>query len=156
MNNSTQKQDTNHDWEKKAQEYLDGWKRAKADYINLKRESEKHIQEIASFAQVQLIFQMLPLFSHFEKALEHIPQEQKDRDWAKGLFQIHKQWTKILESIGLQRIETVGKKFQPEYHEAISHEKKEGFESDMIFEEAEAGYSFRGKTIKAAKVKVAN
>jgi molecular chaperone GrpE len=61
----------------------------------------------------------------------------------------------FLKQLGIEEIKTVGEKFNPEFHEAASHEEKEGFETDTIFEEVKAGYTLHGKVIYPAKVKVA-
>jgi molecular chaperone GrpE len=66
--------------QKKEQEHLDGWKRAKADYLNLKKETEKRQIEIIQFANAALVAELLPIFDHFKLALQHTPQEQKKAD----------------------------------------------------------------------------
>lgn len=141
--------------EKRAQEYLDGWKRAKADYINLKKETDEKTKEMFEFAAVGFIFRLIPLSRNFEEAFKHLPENINYIEWVKGIEQIKKQLEGIFFEMGLMRIETVGKKFNPEFHEAVSHEAKEGAGHDTIIEEISAGYMLNGKTIAPAKVKVA-
>lgn len=141
--------------QKKEQEHLDGWKRAKADYLNLKKETEKRQQEFIQFANAALVAELLPVFDHFKLALQHVPAEQKKAEWVIGFFHIKKQFEDFLKQLDIEEIKTVGEKFNPELHEAVSHDQKEGFETDAIFEEVKAGYTLHGKVIYPAKVKVA-
>ncbi len=140
--------------QRKEQEHLDGWKRAKADYLNFKKDTEKRQVEIIQFANAALIAELLPIFDHFKLALQHVPKDQKDTDWVVGFFHIKKQFEDFLKQLGIKEIKTVGEKFNPEFHEAVSHEEKEGFETNVIFEEVKAGYTLHGKVIHPAKVKV--
>lgn len=141
--------------QKKSEEHLNGWKRAKADYINFKKDTEKQNQELIQFANAALIVQILPIFEHFKKALAHIPKEQAESGWVMGIINIKKQFVDFLKKLGVEEIKTVGEKFNPSLHEAASHEEKEGFETDVIFEEVESGYTLYGQLLKPAKVKVA-
>ena len=75
---------------KKTEDYLSGWKRAKADYLNFKKDTEKQHLELLHFANVALIIQFLPIFDHFKLALSHIPEEEKGAEWVKGFFHIQK------------------------------------------------------------------
>ena len=140
---------------KKADEYLNGWQRAKADYLNLKKENEKNKVETIQFANAALIAELLPVFENFKIACNHLPKEQTDSDWAVGFTHIKKQFTDFLDQLGIKEIKTVGEKFDPSLHEAVAHEENEDFESDIIFEEVKAGYTLHGKIVNPAKVKVA-
>lgn len=140
---------------KKAEEYLNGWKRAKADYLNFKKDTEKRQAEIIQFANAALIAELLPIFDHFKIALKHIPAEHKDLEWVKGIKHIKKQFIDFLKKLGIEEIKTVGQKFKPDLHEAVAHEPKEGFKPDIIFAEVKPGYTLHGRVIQPAKVKVA-
>ncbi|MFA5021528.1 MAG: nucleotide exchange factor GrpE [Patescibacteria group bacterium] len=141
--------------QKKAEEHLDGWRRAKADYLNLKKESESRQGELIQFANAALIAQLLPIFDHFKLACQHVPKDDAKKDWVVGFFHIKKQFEDFLKNLGIEEIKTVGEKFNPEFHEAVVHEKMQGFEADEIFEEVKSGYLLYGKVVNPAKVKVA-
>ncbi len=141
--------------QQKAEEYLDGWKRAKADYINFKKENEKRQVELIQFSNAGLVAELLPIYDHFKLALAHVPAEQQSAEWVKGFFHIKNQWHDFFKRLGIEEIKTVGERFNPELHEAVSHEEKSGIEADIIFEETKAGYTLHGKIIYPAKVKVA-
>lgn len=140
---------------KKMEEYMNGWKRAKADYINLKKDSEKKQMEMMQFANASLILQILPIYDNFKLAWKHIPDDQKKSDWMIGLEQIKKQMTDFLKQLGIDEIKTEGEKFDPEKHEAVGKEKKDGVEADTIIEEVKPGYMMHDKVLDPAKVKVA-
>ncbi len=138
------------------EEYLNGWKRAKADYINLKKETEKKQGEMVQFASAALILQMLPIYDNFKLAWQHIPEEHKKSDkWLEGIRQIKKQFAELMKNLGIEEIKTVGEKFDPEIHEAVAKEKKEDMESNTVFEEIKGGYKLYDKVLEPAKVKVA-
>lgn len=138
----------------KAEEYLEGWKRAKADYSNFKKESEKRVQEVIGFANAGLVAQLIPVFNNFKLACRHIPQEELKKEWVVGFMHIKKQFEDFLNNLGIEEMKTVGEKFNPEIHEAVEYEEKEDFETDTIFEEVQPGYTLQGKVINPAKVKV--
>ncbi|MFH1597523.1 MAG: nucleotide exchange factor GrpE [Patescibacteria group bacterium] len=138
----------------KMAEYLDGWKRAKADYLNQKKETEAQLKDTVMFANASLIFELLPVMDNFDRAMSHVAKKDKDTDWVKGVVQIQKQLEDILKIEGVERIKTVGEKFNPEVHEAITMEDKKEEESGIISEEMEAGYKLNEKVLRPAKVKV--
>jgi len=132
--------------EKERAEYLAGWQRAKADYLNLQREYEKKIADCFKFANHQLILELLPFLDSFEAAVKNGKDE--------GIKHLYNQLLSVLKSNGLEEINTVGEKFNPEIHEAVEIVKAEK-EEGTIIEEIQRGYKFHGKLIRASKVKVA-
>jgi len=141
--------------QKKSDEHLEGWKRAKADYLNLKKDNEKYQAEMIQFANAALIAQLLPIFDHYKLAWQHVPADFQKTDWVVGFEHIKKQFTDFFKNLGIEEIKTVGEKFNPEFHEAVAHEEKDGFETDTIFAEVKPGYLLQGKVIYPARVKVA-
>lgn len=139
----------------KEEEYLENWKRAQADYLNLKRRIEEDKKEITRLANKNLVLQILPVLDNFRRAFRHISDEYKDSDWVEGIKHLERQLEEILKNEGLKRIPTLEHEFDPNLHEAVLIEEKKGIKKGMILEELEAGYKFEDKIIKAAKVKVA-
>jgi molecular chaperone GrpE len=136
------------------EEYLDGWKRAKADYINMKRDVEKEKMEIVQFANAGLLLELMPIYDHFKIALKHVPEASQKEAWVEGFKHIAKQMKDFLKNMGVEEISTEGKDFNPEQHEAVSKEKKEGVEPGKILEERHTGFTLQGKVIRPAKVTV--
>jgi len=154
-----------------AEEYLNGWKRAKADLINYKKDIEKRQQVLRQFLVADTILELLPIHDNFKRAMEHINNvtmkqcNNEDNEsgksinnpktWFEGIKHIKSQLDKFLKDRGVEEIKTVGEKFNPELHEAIDKRKVEGVEPDIILEESSAGYTIDGKVIVPAKVVVA-
>ncbi len=139
---------------KSAQEHLDGWKRAQADYVNLKRRVENDITDLAAFANADLISKLLPVLDNFRRAFIHIPKEKEEDDWVKGIKQVEKQLEDILKSEGLEKIDILGKEADPNVCEVVCFEESRKHKDGEVIEEIEAGYKLKGKVIKPAKVKV--
>src|SRR3989339_1815523 len=134
---------------KKMDEYLNGWKRAKADYINQKKEFEKREKELIQFANASLILEMMPIYDNFKLAWKHIPEEHRKNDeWLKGIEHIKNQFQGLLKNLGIEEIKTVGEKFDPELHDAVSKEKVEGKEAGIIVDEIKSGYKLYDKVLE--------
>ena len=133
---------------KRAEEYLNGWKRSKADYLNLEKEVVEEKIRFIKLANLEFIIKILPILDSFKKLIEHLSPEIKNSDWGKGLLQFEKQLEKFLKEIGLEKIRTLNEKFNPLFHEVID---KKG-ESDKIIEEIETGFLLNGEVIRPAKV----
>lgn len=139
---------------KQNEDHLNGWRRAKADYLNLKKETEQKSRELIQFANVGLILQILPIYENFKTAWEHVPEEDKKKDWVVGVGHIKKQMEDFLKSLGLEPIKTVGERFDHNLHEAVAFEKVEGKEDDIIIKEVKGGFKFYDKVLEPAKVVV--
>jgi len=143
-------------YKEKAAENLAGWQRAKADYQNLIKRTAAEKETAVKMANEQLILEMLPLVDNFKHACDHLPADLEGNDWIKGVLFIRDQLEKLLENEGAKPIASVGKKFDPEKHEAVERIKtKESGKKDIVVEEVQVGYTLRGKVIRPARVKVA-
>lgn len=139
----------------KCQEYLDGWKRAKADYANLQKEAEDARARAAQCSKEILLAEIIPVLENFKMAFGHVAKEDRTKDWVVGLEHTKKQLEGLLKSSGIEPIETVGQEFDPELHEAVGTRQEEGQEAGAILEEAKGGYKMSEKTLIPAKVIVA-
>jgi len=141
--------------QKKCDEYLSGWQRAQADYQNLVKESAQRQSEFVKFANQGFILELLPILDNFKIAFEQIPDDEKDSAWVVGFGHIKKQLEDLLKRKGVEEIKTKGKKFDPELHEAVAHEKTASHKSGQIIKQVKPGYKLNNKIIQAAKVVVA-
>ena len=143
---------------KERDEYLDGWKRAKADFLNYKKEEGERIQATIDFSRRCLLEKILPILDNLARAEKEIPEGERENKVYKGFLQIVFQWREFLKNEGIEEIETVGKPFNPELHEAVGEvDPSTGLErgvSGMVAEEVEKGYIMNGALIRPAKVKV--
>jgi len=124
----------------KLDEYLAGWKRERADFINYKKEETERISGFMKYANEEIILNLLPILDNLILAQNHIND--------KGLEQVIKQFQDFLKKEGIDTIETVSKNFDPNLMEAI-----EG-EGEIVSEEVQQGYTLNGKLIRPAKVKI--
>jgi len=142
------------DYEKQKKEYLTGWQRERADFINYKKDELKKIQELVKYANSGMVLKLLPILDNFDIAEKKISEKSKDNKDVKGLLQIKNQLEDFLKNSGIEPIEVLGKKFNPAYHEIIELVENKKKESGIIIEEMQKGYTVYGKLLRPAKVKV--
>jgi len=121
-----------------------------ADFENFRKWSAKEKEIVTELANERLINDLLVILDDFEHALPCLEQE-KNRE---GMKMIYKNFAKILCAYGLQPITCLGKKFDPQFHEALCTEKCEK-EQNTVLEELEKGYQLKSKVIRPSKVKIA-
>jgi molecular chaperone GrpE len=126
--------------------------RARAEFDNFRRRAERERSEYLQFAGADLVKDLLPILDDFERALK---VETADRNYAKGIELIYQRFADTLKRLGAEPIESVGRKFDPNIHEAVQREQTEEAEDQTVLEEYQRGYNFRGKLLRPAWVKVA-
>ncbi len=145
-------EDTLTKCQKERDEYLDGWKRAKADLLNYKKDEARRFEMTLKFANESMIHELISVLDSFDLALITLEKEDKAE---KGMYLIKSQLEDILKQYGLEHlIISTGQKFDPALHEAIA-EIESDKPSGTIIEEVERGYMMNGKLIRPARVKMA-
>ncbi len=145
---------------KEKDEYLDGWKRAKADLINYKKDEAKRFEMMMKFSQEAIIKDLIMVLDNFDLALAALEKESKAENGSaeltiKGIYLIRTQLEDILKQNGLERvIISVGQPFDPFLQEAIASVDSDQ-PSGTVIEEVERGYLLHGKLARPARVKVA-
>ena len=134
-------------------EYLAGWQRARADFLNHKKEERERMQEFIKFAEEELLSELLPIVDNLELALDQL--EGKEDAVSKGFLQIAMLMKQFLKDHQVEELKAEGEKFNPEFHEAAGEVEKEGVEPGMIVEVLSRGYTLYGKLLRPAKVKIA-
>lgn len=140
--------------EKQKKEYLAGWQRERADFINYKKDELKKIEELIKYASLGMVLKLLPILDNFDIAEKKISEKSKNNKDIKGLIQIKNQLEDFLKTSDIERIEVLGKRFDPAYHEIVELVEEKGKESGIIIEEMQKGYTVHGKILRPAKVKV--
>jgi molecular chaperone GrpE len=141
--------------EKEKKEYFNGWQREKADFINYKNKESERSGELVSFLRSEIFLDILPIMDNFNLAERAIPQDKKADNNVKGLLMIKNQLEEVLKEQGLEEIDCLGKKFDPNFAEAVEIVDDPDAESGKVVEEVEKGYSFKGMVLRPAKVKIA-
>jgi molecular chaperone GrpE len=126
--------------------------RARAEFENARRRSERDRLEYFQYAAMESVRDMLPILDDFERALK---VETADRDYAKGVELIYQRMADTLKKLGLEPIETAGKTFDPNLHQAVERVETEDAEDQAILGEFQRGYNFKGKLLRPAMVRVA-
>ena len=139
--------------ETKISELTVGWQRTQADFVNFKKQAADERIKLIRSAGVDIVDQLLPVLDHFQLAAKHLPKELENDSWAQGIKQIEKQFENILFENGLERIDSLGKEFDPELHEAVEEVESEK-PSGIIVEEILSGYKYSDSILRTAKVKV--
>lgn len=134
------------------QQYLDGWQRAKADYVNIKKRTEDERQSLVREASLGLVEALLPVLDSFEHALE---APNADEKWLQGITNTYTQLKKTLEGEGLVFFDPLGEKFDPARHEPVGTVAVEEESSDnTVTKVYQSGYTLHGKVIRPARVAV--
>ena len=142
--------------QKKREEYLAGWQRARADFLNYKKEEMERIGEILKYGNLDLILKILPILDNFEIAEKKLSESLKNDESVKGVLQLKNQILDFLKKEEVEEIKIkLGEKFDPNFQEAVGEVEKADCEAGTIVEETQKGYILNGRVIRPVKVKVA-
>lgn len=134
---------------KQRDEYLSGWQRAKADFINYKKEEMKHLEEVARYGNVDLIKDMISVLDNFDLGLRSL---EKAGPVEKGVYLIKSQMEDILKKRGVEKIDIKpGDQFDPTVAEALS-EVPSDHPPGTVVEQIEPGYRLHDKIVRPARV----
>lgn len=137
-----------------ANDYQQKWLRAQADFDNFRRRSRQEKEEFAKYASMQLIEQLLPIIDNFDRAIVS-SKETKDIDsLTRGIEMIYRQLEQVLANEGLQKMEAVGKPFDPEFHQAVAQVESDDFDEGIVVGELQTGYILKNKVLRPAMVQV--
>jgi len=126
--------------------------RQRAEFDNYRRRADRERSDYLQYAAMELVRDILPALDDFERALQH---ETADQEYAKGVELIYQRLAEILKKLGLEAVETAGRRFDPNLHQAVQRVETEEVEDQTIMDEFQKGYNFRGKLLRPAMVKVA-
>jgi molecular chaperone GrpE len=138
----------------KSEEYLNNWKRERADFLNYKKDEAKRIEEFVRFANEDLVLEMLETLDDLELAVKELK--------GVGLEPIIKKFKDLFKKYGVEEIEVAGQKFNPEFHEVVatlqeSEPRPDGREMEPGGEKmlpVRTGYTMHGKVIRPARVQI--
>ncbi|HEV2403028.1 MAG TPA: nucleotide exchange factor GrpE [Candidatus Saccharimonadales bacterium] len=127
--------------------------RERADALNIRRRHEEQVSKLRELVKAGIIRDFLPVIDNLERALKHVPKELEGNDYIKGVEGVVRQFEKVLQDIGVERIKTVGERFDPLLHEAVSMEEGDG-DQEVVSEELQSGYRLGDEVLRHAMVKV--
>ncbi len=137
--------------EEKNNELNDRLLRRAAEFENYKRRTENEKDVLFKYAAEPFILKILPIYDDLKRSLSHIDNDNLEsvRD---GFKMITDKFTQVLEAQGVKKIDSVGKEFDYEYHEALLQQPSEEYPENIIIEEIEPGYIYKDKVLKHSKV----
>ncbi len=139
-----------------AAENLDGWQRARAEFANYKRRTDAERIEMSANAGADVLKRVLPIVDDFDRAAATLPDELKSQPWVNGVMLVHRKLTSLLEQSNVKPIAAnPGDAFDPNLHEAITHEDADQIESGHIIGEVARGYKLGERVLRPAMVRVA-
>lgn len=126
--------------------------RSRAEFDNFRKRTAREVERIRKTAAESLIHELLSVVDNLELALQHGDGDKNSL--AEGVKLVHKQILDVLERNGLERIEAVGKKFDPNIHEAVAQSASDEVEADHVINEFQRGYRLGGQILRPSKVLV--
>jgi molecular chaperone GrpE len=167
MDDNNQEEQLEESSLKQLQEDLDSannnWKRALADFENYKRRQEAENRDLLQFAREVVVAKLLPTLDSLEQGLKHAPVVNEElrmqnaeftkhyENWQTGVNGIVIQLDKVLGELGVKKIEALGKKFDPHFHEAVREVESEA-DDGIVVDELQTGFELNGKVIRPSQV----
>lgn len=147
--------------DKKAQSYKeqieqleDKVKRQLAEFENFRNRTEKEKHAMFETGAKSVIEKILPVVDNFERGLATVPEDKKEDPFVDGMERIYKQFLTELENIGVKPIEAVGQEFDPNLHNAVMQVESGDYESGVVAQELQKGYTYRESVVRHSMVAV--
>lgn len=141
--------------QEKVDELEDRVKRQMAEFDNFRKRSEKEKSAMFETGAKSVIEKMLPVVDNFERGLAGLSEEEMKQPFAEGMNMVYKQLMTELEKLEVKPIEAVGCEFNPELHNAVMQVESEEYESGIIAQELQKGYTYRDSVVRHSMVAVA-
>nr|MDO8099584.1 nucleotide exchange factor GrpE [Candidatus Njordarchaeota archaeon] len=139
----------------KAEQYLNSLKYLKAEFENYQKRTTKEMDELAKRGSERLARKLLAVVDDFERTIAASKAVAEPKKLLSGVEMILKELLKILKSEGIVKIEALGRKFDPELHEAVAVTRTDKHPADTVIEEQRPGYMFEGRVLRPSMVAVA-
>jgi len=138
------------------EEYYNRMLRIQADFENFRRRSRQEFEQAGLSGEEKIIKKILPVLDSMERALGNMNgSSSENAGWLEGVQLIYRQFQNILTTEGLEVIAALDQPFDPQVHEAVLQEVREGVTEPTVVEELQKGYKYKGKLIRPSMVKVA-
>lgn len=138
----------------KIEELEDRVKRQMAEFENFRKRTDKEKTAMFETGAKSVIEKILPVVDNFERGLATVPEEDKGSPFAEGMEMIYKQLLKELEKMDVKPIPAVGEEFDPNFHNAVMQVESEEYESGVIAQELQKGYTYRDSVVRHSMVAV--
>jgi molecular chaperone GrpE len=132
----------------------DKLKRQMAEFENFRKRTEKEKTQMYDMGARSIIEKILPVIDNFERGFAAVSEEDKDDAFVTGMDKVYKQMMTELDAIGVKPIEAVGKEFNPDYHNAVMQVASEEYESGIVAQELQKGYTYKDYVVRHSMVAV--
>lgn len=129
-------------------------KRQMAEFENFRRRTDREKQAMFETGARSVIEKILPVVDNFERGLATVPEEQKEDPFVDGMNRVYRQLLTELDNIGVKPIEAVGREFDPSLHNAVMQVASEEYESGVVAQELQKGYTYRDSVVRHSMVAV--
>jgi len=153
MTDEKENEQLNNDVEeckRQAEEYLNNWKRERADFINYKKDEAERMEEFLKFSTEGIVMELLDVIDGIEAARNNLPDTKELKEWIDGFDSSLHKLEDFLKKFGVEKTKISGARFDPLLHEAVEVQDKDGGK----IEEIRPGYTMHGKVIRPARVKI--
>ncbi len=149
------KQDKKEDaYKEKIEQLEDRVRRQLAEFENFRTRSEREKQAMFEMGAKSIIEKMLPIADNFERGLGTVSAEDTDKPFVDGMNLVYRQLMTELDNLGVKPIEAVGKEFDPNLHNAVTQVESEEYESGIVAQELQKGYTYHGTVVRHSMVAV--
>ena len=142
--------------DEKIEELSDKLLRQMAEFDNFRKRTEKEKSAMYEIGAKDIIEKLLPVVDNFERGFLSVAEEDKEDAFVTGMEMVYKQTLKSLQEAGLEQIEAVGKEFDPNLHNAVMHVEDENLGENVVANEFQKGYTYKGTVVRFSMVQVAN
>lgn len=129
--------------------------RQMAEFENFRKRTEKEKSAMFETGAKSVIEKILPVVDNFERGLASVPEEEKDSPFADGMNMIYRQLMTELDNMGVKPIKAVGQEFNPDLHNAVMQVESQEFESGVVAQELQKGYTYHDSVVRHSMVAVA-
>ncbi len=141
--------------QRECDEYLNNWKRERADFVNYKKDESKRMEEFLKFSTEGIIMELIDVVDGIEVSRKNLPDSNDLKEWTSGFDSSLDKLSNFLKKFGVEKINVAGSGFDPLLHEAVTTEMQNQEEStEEKIEEIRPGYTMHGKVIRPARVKI--
>lgn len=137
-------------------DWKDKYQRLMAEFENARKRTAKEATQRYDMGAMGVLEKLLPVIDNFERGLEAVSEDEKDSAFVKGIEQIYKQFTAVMEDLGVTPMDAQGKEFDANLHNAVMHVEDDDLGENIVAEELQKGYMYKENVLRHSMVKVAN
>ncbi|WP_010247857.1 nucleotide exchange factor GrpE [Acetivibrio cellulolyticus] len=141
---------------KQCDDYFNMLQRTAAEFDNFKKRTAREKEALYLDATIDVVAAFLPVIDNIERAVQAANNDAGDNSLKEGIDLVYRQFKDVMKKLNVEAIEAVGKEFDPNLHNAVSHIDDEQYGENVVAEEFQKGYIFKDKVIRHSMVKVAN